>query len=65
MLMVMFVSLMDWYKQRELYRCVWEGDGENCVGTTGTNQMNITIVRTTICFKVKIKKCGNRVVYTL
>ena len=28
--MAMFVSLVDWYRQRELCRCVWEGDGENC-----------------------------------
>ena len=41
MLMVMFVSLVDWYHQRELYRCVWEGDGENCVTIIGTTKRHL------------------------
>ena len=41
MLMVMFVSLVDWYQQREQCRCVWKGDGENCAITTGATKRHL------------------------
>ena len=43
-LMVMFVSLVDWYQQRELYRCVWEGDGENCALMVGATKRHLLCV---------------------
>ena len=33
--MELYVSLLDWYQQRALCRCVWEEDGGSCATVVG------------------------------